>query len=122
MQKSHLYLFQIIGIIVLVCGYFLSDQPDSLSIMYFDLSTPKVISSAENNPGIDVFYQTTVSTQDHSSKKMLLKTHFSNEVVLPAIYEHIYTLCQPALVHTPKLKDPYNFLFFREINPPPPKC
>ena len=40
MAKTRIYIFvQLIGIIVLICGYFLSDQPDSLSVMHFLIPT-----------------------------------------------------------------------------------
>ena len=42
MRNARLYILQVLGILVLLCGYLLRDQPDRLSVMHFDLSASNV--------------------------------------------------------------------------------
>ena len=122
MRKSHLYIFQLFGIIVLICGYLLSDQPDSLSLMYFNPSSPKTISCAGSRTSTINCAKTILSSQEQPSKSNNYSKHFSSDVILPIFFRNQYAFStQPAKI-TSTFCEGYYFQFFREINPPPPKC
>lgn len=122
MENARLYIVQVLGILVLLCGYFLSDQPDSLSIMHFDSNPacPSVFSKAVKSNTIDGSVQTLTSSQDHPSKKSNVPKHISFEIILPHTTCYTYREIVP-VTYTSPLQENYNYLFYKEINPPPPK-
>ena len=113
------------GILVIFCCYFLSDQPDSLSVMHFDPNPacPSVITKAIKSTPKDGFSQTSVtySTNNNgNSHKTNIPKHISYETILPDVGGYFYyplTLAIPAF----SLPENYNYLFYEEVNPPPPK-
>ncbi len=120
MQKTRLYILQIIGIFVLVCGYFLSDRPDSESEMHFDLHAVHVISAVNNTHRSEVAAGR-ASGENKGTHKTRITKHFSFKVILPN-----HTLCRidrPTLVRSVRssFTDTYYYLYSKEINPPPPK-
>ena len=123
MLNTRLYIIQILGILVLLCGYFLSDQPDSLSVMHFDPNPacPSVISKAIKSTPNDGFLQTSVTSSSNSNPyKTKVPRHISYETIL--LHTSGYYL-EPMIrvVYTCTLPENYNYLFYKEINPPPPK-
>lgn len=122
MAKTRIYIFQFLGIIVLLCGYFLSDQPDSLSVMHFDPNPacPSVFTKAIKSTANGGLLQTSVSSQNSSSRKTNIPKHISFEIIMPHISGyHFRPVTQ--VVYSCPLPENYSFLFYEEINPPPPK-
>lgn len=120
MLNTRLYIVQVVGIIAILCGYFLSDQPDSLSVMHFDPSSPSVISKAEKQ-GVEQSVHLSISSGANSNHKPAVAKHISFEIMLP--FEAGYLVCNYATVtYAASLPVRYNFLFYKEINPPPPKA
>jgi hypothetical protein len=122
MAKTRIYIFQLLGILVLLCGYFLSDQPDSLSVMHFDPNpaSPSVITKALKSTPNGGFLQTSVSSQNSSSRKTNVTKHISFEILLPHLSGYHFVPLV-SVVYTCPLPENYSFQFYEEINPPPPK-
>jgi hypothetical protein len=122
MLKPHLYILQLLGILMLICGYFLSDQPDSLSVMHFDLNpaSPLVFSKAALPGTFASSLKATVSSQENTSRKSEKPNYITHEVILTCDKQlpfHEYLTADYAI----PLPQNYAYLFFEEINPPPPK-
>lgn len=123
MQHSRLYVIQFFGIFLLICGYFLSDQPDSLSVMHFNLNPAcqSVFTKATKAvPGGVVAATVSVNEHHNTGKRTNIPKHISFEVLLPAVSNYVYHEIE-SIVHECALPDCYKYLFYREINPPPPK-
>ena len=122
MQKQRLIIIQILGIILLMCGYFISDQPDSESVMHFNLSAAHVI-HAMNNDNVNAgVASVSVSSDDHTPHRTKGYKHFSFKVILTrfdAVYHYVPLLSSS---YTIPLPENYSYLFYKEINPPPPKA
>ena len=106
---------------MLVCGYFLSDQPDSLSLMYFNPTSPESINIVHKTPGSDLYILTSSTDRNQAPGKTVVSKYFSNEVVIPGKVEILIQFTTEITCRNLFLEN-YQFLFFREINPPPPKC
>src|ERR1035437_5716318 len=119
MLKTRIYIIQIWGIILLLCGYFLSDQPDSLSVMHFDPNPacPSVITKAIKSTVNGFAFQTTVSSQNNSSRKTNVPKYISYELVLPHKSGYTFNSLTP-VIYTCALPENYRYLFYEEINPP----
>ncbi len=121
MRKTHIYIVQIVGILVILCGYFLSDQPDSLSQMHFNPnpSCPvvflKATKSADNSP-----VQVCTSSQNNPTRKTSVPKFISFEVVLLPKSTYRFVPINNVVYDFPLTED-YAYLFYEEINPPPPK-
>ena len=120
MQKSRLYIFQAISILVLICGYFISDQPDSWSVMHFDLTKANTIAPVDSR-STSANYVTTLSQYAGSSKKMNTNKDFSYKVIIPRTSIIFHYCAEIRTVYATPFQEKYFYLFFREINPPPPK-
>ena len=121
MFHTRLNIIQLTGLLMLICGYFLSDQPDSWSVMHFnpDGACISVLSKANNSCG-NASFQVSASSQNNSSHKTIAPTYISFELILPHTSGYrFYPLSQ--VKHTIALPESYRYLFFEEINPPPPK-
>ena len=123
MLNARLNIIQIMGILVIFCGYFLSDEPDSLSVMHFDPNPacPSVFTKAIKSTPNDGFLQTSVTSSSNSNPyKTNVPRHISYETILPTISGYYF---EPMIrvAYTCILPDNYNYLFYEEINPPPPK-
>jgi hypothetical protein len=120
MLNARQYIAQFLGIFLLLCGYFLSDQPDSLSVMHFDPARPAVITKTVSTSD-DVFTcQTSLSSQSTSGRKTSVPKYISYELMLPPKSNFCF---QPVAIVTYScaLPENYAYLFYAEINPPPPK-
>jgi len=123
--KQRLYFVQFIGMLVLMCGYFLSDQPDSVSVMHFatDSSASYVLSSHRNDiKGHNTTIATASSNENNANHKYNHTKRVSFAITLPQRLQTPVVYTYFNITHTPALPDGYNYLFYREINPPPPKC
>lgn len=124
MLKTRIYVIQFLGIIILLCGYLLGNQPDHKSVMHFN-SDPKhqtVFTKAIKYTANGHSMQTTVTTDHHNKHKSKVSRHISFDVMLPALKSG-YVFCLLNIVqYTCTLPEQYDYLFFEEINPPPPKA
>ena len=120
MQKPRLILLQVMGIILLMIGYFISDRPDSESVMHFDLSSSNIITAVKHTSVING-QSVIASSDDHTPHKQRGYKHFSFKVILPmgSIVSHPVLLAESD--YTYPLHETYYYLFCKEINPPPPK-
>ena len=122
MVKTHIYIVQIVGILAILCGYFLSDQPDSLSQMHFNpnpscpLVFSKAIKTTDNFSSEQVFS----SSQNNPTRKTRVPKFISYEVVLLPKSTHRFVPHNNVVYDFPLAED-YAYLFYEEINPPPPK-
>lgn len=121
MQKSRLYIFQILGVIMLIVGYLLSDKPDSQSVMHFNLSSNHVISgvSLDNTPEETVL--TSYEHHHHHHKLRITKYH-SYQLIMPHYAMMYYYTPLLSINYIAPVSESYCFLFCKEINPPPPKA
>jgi hypothetical protein len=120
--QIRIFFFQVLGVLALVCGYFLSDQPDSLSFMNFNPNpvSPNIITKAPKVYVKDFLVLYSGSTQNNSSSKSNEPKYIPLEYLLPIKSAGVfYPVC--LVEHTPVLPKNYVFLFCKEINPPPPK-
>jgi hypothetical protein len=125
MLKSRIYIIvQVLAILLVICGYFLSDQPDSLSVMHFDPNPacPSVITKAVKSNVNGFANQTTVSSQNTSNHKTNIPRFISYEIVLPRESAGYIFNVLPHLACASALPQNYSYLFYEEINPPPPKA
>lgn len=122
MIHTRILIVQLLGILMLLCGYFLSDQPDSLSVMHFDPNPacPSVFTKAVKSTPKDASIQTLISHQEGANHKTNVSRHISYEVVLPNESGYHFNEICPVL-YACTLPENYSYLFFEEINPPPPK-
>ena len=121
MQKPRLIFIQVLGIILLMCGYFISDQPDSESVMHFNLSAAHSLSAVKHNNGVATSL-VSISTDDRTSHKSRGYKHFSFKVILPLGYSVGHSAIPSGEGYQYPLTENYHYLFCREINPPPPKA
>jgi hypothetical protein len=120
MFKTHTYLAQIIGIIVLVCSYLLSDQPDSLSLMHFDPSAPSVITKLPKSTPNSACIQMDNTSPVSGRHKTNVPKFISYDLMLPhTCGYHFESLME--VNYTALLPETYSYLFYEEINPPPPR-
>jgi hypothetical protein len=122
MSKMRTYFLQFLGIILLMCGYLVSNQPDSKSVMHFDSDpdVPHVISKSNRLSVNDDAAPTTISSDHHSRHKLKAPVHIAFEMLLPYKVPYVY---HPRVIvqHSCPLPEAYAYLFYEEINPPPPK-
>ena len=106
---------------MLFCSYFLSDPPDSLSVMHIDPNPacPSVFTKSTRSDGSAASVQTSITQQSSSDRKTNLTKHISFELIM--LVERIYHFVDMApVVYTCALPEHYSYLFYEEINPPPP--
>jgi hypothetical protein len=122
MRQLVTYLFQFLAIAMLVCGYMLGDQPDSLSLMHINPNPdcPSVFSKSHRSDVVQSVHESESTTNPHSHKGQVPK-FISFEIILPALHVFAFHGIQP-VVHNSAIPPGYSFLFYREINPPPPKA
>ncbi|MCW3122963.1 MAG: hypothetical protein JWQ38_2455 [Flavipsychrobacter sp.] len=125
MAKTRIYILQFLGIILLLGGYLLGNQPDSKSVMHFnsDPTHQTVISKSTKYTVNGHRVQTTTITTDHNTKhKSKVSRHISFDVVLPP--QRCGYVFQPLNIvqYSCALPQNYYYLFYEEINPPPPKA
>jgi len=115
-------MFQFLAIILLICGYLLGDQPDSLSLMHINPNPdcPSVFTKSHRSDVLQSVHES-VNTPGPSSHKGQAPRFISFEIMLPPVHTYVFHQPEPVVYHSALHAD-YNFLFFEEINPPPPKA
>jgi hypothetical protein len=122
MNKFRIYIVQAIGILLLICGYFISDAPDNRSAMHFNLSESKVMPT--DNSSDNVQYKL-IRADRHEDKGQHHKIKYYKRLAFKVVIA--YTASQPVVEWIPENEvvyhyaESYYFLFEKEINPPPPK-
>jgi hypothetical protein len=122
MLNTRLLIVQLLGSLLLLCSYFLSDEPDSLSVMHFDPNPacPSVFTKSTKSTPNAASLQTSLTQQNNNEHKTNLPKHVSFEVILPVDKGYLIREVMP-VVYAYSLPDAYSYLFYVEINPPPPK-
>lgn len=123
MGKTRLYIVQFFGVLVLLCSYYMGNRPDSESVMYFNVhpDTPYVLTTGSTNHSDSRLESESVTDQNKPAHKCNNVKQFSyafvllNKISIPRIFHSN----DAALVAA--VKKGYSFLYFKEINPPPPK-
>lgn len=118
-MKNRIYIFQFLGLLLLLCCYLYHNIPDSLSDMSFNLKNETVFSKAHKHPRNNNQTPAKVSKNDSRHRSNEVK-HISFEVVIP---QKLALQFHPVeyVVHTYSLIEGYYYLYYLEINPPPPK-
>ena len=121
MSKTRIYILQALGIILLLIGYLVNDRPDHESLMHFDHTSTHVISGVKlggNNKA--KVARVTSESKGHHHKHRSVKV-YSTGIILPKPIP-LFCFNQPlATSHNTPFSEGYIFLYFKEINPPPPK-
>ena len=122
-MKANIYIYQFLGILLLLGGYLFSNTPDSLSEMYFnsDPACPSVFSKGHKSPVNDFTPPTKVCSKNDPKHRSNVITHISYDVIVP---EKLSFGFHPVILdfgHTYSLIERYNYLYYIEINPPPPR-
>jgi hypothetical protein len=123
MQKPRIYILQVLGMFILLCGYLLSDRPDSESVMHFDLSATHIITGASLGGNKQAANFTALpESKGHRHHKQRIPKAFSFNVILPKpIAQYCYRPVT-GMAHITAYSESYIYLYAREINPPPPKA
>lgn len=125
MHHSRIYVIQLMGIFMLLCGYLFSNKPDRYSVMHFNLHADHVFSANDDDDEDDeeeqIVFTTVHHHHHHNTHKYRISKLFSFKVFqpVPPVQQAIVTLV--SIQHIVPLKENYYFLFCKEINPPPPK-
>ena len=120
MQRIHIIVLQIFGILVLIAGYLISDRPDCESVMHFNVDAPHTISAEKHSNVVDSAISST-ENDDHAPHKFRNVKYFSYEVVLPQPHTVERLAYFTDRQYARSFPENYAYLFLREINPPPPK-
>ena len=120
MEKSRLHIIRLLGILLLICGYIISDQPDRLSEMHFDLSAQHVITAVDDASNTTQVLIKSAEVE-HGNRKVSVSKFFKYTIVAPRL--QVDLPFNPIVSPGDKYpgKESYFYLFSREINPPPPK-
>ncbi len=123
MQKPRIYILQLLGVFILLCGYLLGDRPDSESVMHFDHSATHIIAGAKLGGNKQVKSITSLpENKGHRHHKQRVPKVFPfNVTLLKPIEQYCYRLV-PGMAHKTAYSDSYIYHYAREINPPPPKA
>lgn len=62
------------------------------------------------------------SEQQTTSSKAQFEKHSNIKLFIPDGFAFLQKEEDPLIDHTASIINPYRYLFFKEINPPPPKC
>jgi hypothetical protein len=125
--KFRLYIVQFFSIMLLLCSIFLDIQGDKEYDMHFNpdpLTNHYAIGAAtvaplNNPPNSDK--ATSISTEGKTTGKFSIGKFKSFESILPSFTYHPRYVELVQVKHTPALHPEYDYLYFEEINPPPPK-
>lgn len=123
MHKLRLYLTQLLGVIILLCSYLVKNPPDSLSVMHVapHPNHESVIRNAQQESRV---VGATTHLTDHSdtekSHKTKITKYTSFDVMLPKM-PHIPFAYVAVVRYLLPLPASYNYLYFKEVNPPPPE-
>jgi len=123
MSKSRIYILQCLGVVMLLCGYLLRDRPDRLSMMHFDSASHSVIKKDHRSLHDIDRHQVHISSSHNSDKqKTNLPKHMPLEALVAVNTILLSEADQSGISHDKPLLHEYEYLFYEEINPPPPRC
>lgn len=122
MHSPRTYIVQILGILLLICGYLMSDRPDKYSVMHFNVSAHQEFSGVSDDECYETEFVTVSSSNDHHMHKFRVAKFFSLKTIIPqfSVVYHFKPLL--SINYIVPLTENYYFLFCKEINPPPPKA
>jgi len=123
MFKANTYLYQVCGIILLLCAYLFSNTPDSLSDMHFNLSHHTVMAASSDEACPDSMVPPTkISSKHDAHHKWNVQKHISFYLLIPVKAVSFHFVPELAQIdHKYMLTEAYKYLYYEEINPPPPK-
>jgi hypothetical protein len=121
MKDKGRYILQVIGMLMLICGYLLSDQPDTLSLMHFNPNPENQVvfqKAVKHLPGSST--HTALTSSNNRSGTTDSPKYIPFEIVLLHSYTFIFHPLSND-IQAISLPENYAYLYFKEINPPPPK-
>lgn len=123
MFQARLYIIQFLCVLALWCGFLINNQPDSKSVMHFDhnASANTVFQKAHKHKTHGVAVVTSAQEHNKHSHKIKQPKAVSFDMVLLPNYTFVFKSFSP-VVHTVRLPSGYHYLYYKEINPPPPKA
>lgn len=126
MVKLRVYIVQSLSILLLLCMYFIDARQDKACDMHFntDSSSSYVIKKATNHPfsrSHNVRGQAMSSTDKGTTKSNIGKNISYNIFIPQNIAATFPFVAADVAVHASPIPEGYDYLFYREINPPPPK-
>src|SRR6185437_13766757 len=101
-----------------------SNQTEKSFDMHFDTdpSSSYVISKSHKSLENDnPTHSTSLSSQDKIPHKYNIGKHLSFKVILPQKEDVSFPITLSDIAYNVAIPENYDYLFFREINPPPPK-
>lgn len=126
MHHSRIYVIQLLGIFLLMCGYLFSNRPDRYSAMHFNLQANHVFAANDDDDEDDeeeqVIFVTPHHHHHHHTHKYRVSKLFSFKIVQPVPPVEHPVVFPTVIQYVVPLKENYHFLFCKEINPPPPKA
>ncbi len=122
MLKSRIFILQLLGILLLLACYLIKNEPDRLSLMSFNVNPHShcVIKKSAKPTTNNAPSGTSVSSHHHSSRRAHAPKFIPFEIALPANFTYTFNE-QEKVVFSSPIPQNYFYLFFEEINPPPPK-
>ena len=122
MFKSRIFILQLLGILLLIFCYLLSNIPDRLSLMSFDLTPTSncTISKSVKSHSNIATSSSSISSQNHSSRRADAPKFIPQELALNPTFTYFFHEQEEVGFSSP-IPMNYFYLFFEEINPPPPK-
>lgn len=120
MLKARIYIVQFLGVILLLCGYLIGNQPDNLSVMHFDSNPihPYVIKKATKSTAKHSTVQTISSHTGKHPRKSNAPKFLQLDLQLPTVSDHQYYETAD-VTYSGALPEHYYYQFYKEINPPP---
>ena len=122
MQAARIHIIQILGILMLICGYLASDRPDRYSVMHFNVSGYQQFAGVTDDDCYETEYVTVSSSTDHHPHKFRVAKFFSLKTIIPQLSVAYHFRPLLSVNYIVPLSENYYFLFCKEINPPPPKA
>jgi len=119
MSQAHTYFIKVFGIILVLLVFVLGigmeweyEQP--VTIIGNTHIVPQTHRLAHNTPAH-------TPVKHKGARKMHTVKHITVKLVPPTRPEIQYNLAFSSISHAFKFSEQYDFLYFKEINPPPPK-
>jgi len=125
--KFGLYIVQFFSILLLLCSYFLDVQSDKENDMHFNehpLTSHYTIHKSFVTPAgtpANAEKNASISSEGKTTGKFNLGKHRSFESILPFSVFHPSYVSEVFVKHAAAIHPEYAYLFYKEINPPPPK-
>ncbi len=121
MSRFPAILLRLLSIVVILAAYFITDKPDRLSVMHFNLNEHSYISSA-SSLGFKKEVKQIKPGESRSHRKIQVQKQMVSKAFLTKdISWQMHYLVLDVREFAGFFRESYYFLFFKEINPPPPK-